>query len=459
MSVVANSRSKRIRISKGLDVPIAGAPEQSIVDGPPIRRVALIADDYVGMKPTRTVQEGDQVKLGQLLFEDKKTNCVVHTSPVAGRVAAVHRGPKRKFESLVIDVAGDEEEEFPTYTDHYLYNLERDKVRENLTAAGLWPALRTRPYGKVPSPRLSPHSLFVTAIDTNPLAADPVVVLQQPQYAHWFVAGLQTLSTLTDGPLYLCTADGADIPGRDENCVNHVEFSGPHPAGLAGTHIHFLDPVNEAKTVWYIGYQDVVAIGHLFLTGRLLTTRTIALSGPSVTNPRLLRTRIGASLTDLTEGSYEPGDVRIISGSVLSGRESVAPFDYLGRFHDQVSILPEGRQRELLGWTLPGFGKFSITRSFASALSQIRNVPFTTSTEGSIRAVVPIGNYEKVMPLDIIATPLMKALLVQDTETALALGCLELEQEDLALCTFVCPGKNDYGSLLRRCLTHIEAEG
>lgn len=459
MTASANSRTTRIRLSKGLDLPLAGAPQQKIAPGPPIRQVAVVAEDFIGIKPSMAVQEGDEVKLGQLLFEDKKTNCVVHTAPAAGRVVAIHRGEKRKFQSLVIEVGGDAEEEFPTFTDHYLYNLDPDKVRENLTAAGIWPALRKRPYGKAPNPNSSPSSIFVTAIDTNPLAPDPVVVLQQPQYPRWFTAGLQVLSTLTDGPLYLCTAAGANIPGTDEDCVRHVEFAGPHPAGLAGTHIHYLDPVSESKTVWYIGYQDVVAIGHLFLMGRLLADRTISLAGPSVTNPRLLRTRLGASLTDLTADAQEGDDVRIISGSVLSGRRAVPPSDFLGRFHNQVTILSEGRQREFIGWTLPGFNKFSVTRAFASRLLGLRRLPLTTSTEGSVRAVVPIGSYEKVMPLDIVATPLMKALLVQDTETAQALGCLELEEEDLALCTFACPGKNAYGPLLRKALAHIEAEG
>ncbi len=451
------------RISRGLDLPISGAPEQEIVDGPQIRSVGLLGDDYIGMKPTMAVGEGTRVKLGQLLFEDKKTPGVRFTAPAAGRVTAINRGPKRKFESLVIDVEGDvegdEEEKFAAYEDHYLYNLDREKARENLLASGLWTAIRARPFSKVADPDTVPHSLFVTAIDTNPLAADPALVLNQPDYERNFVQGLHVLSTLTDGPLYLCKAAGADIPGRDDERVTVAEFEGPHPAGLAGTHIHFLDPVNEAKTVWYIGYQDVVAVGHLFLTGRLLPDRIVSLGGPAVEQPRILRSRLGACIEDL---SGKPAkNVRIISGSVLSGRHGVAPVNYLGRYHNQVSILDEGNHRDLLGWATPGLGKFSITRSFASALLGVggAGLPFTTSTEGSRRAIVPIGSYEKVMPLDIIATPLLKSLLVQDTETAQMLGCLELDEEDLALCSFVCPGKYEYGELLRQSLTHIEREG
>lgn len=457
---VSPSKLLRIQVPKGLDIPIAGAPKQSIVDGPNVQSVGLVADDYIGMKPTMAVQEGDHVKAGQLLFEDKKTLGVRYTAPAAGRVTAINRGEKRKFQSLVIEIDGDAEESFEKYDDHFLYNLERDKVRVNLLSSGLWTALRARPYGKVPPPESVPHSLFVNAMDTNPLAAKPSVVLQQYDYDRWFVAGLQALSTLTDGSLYLCKPQGAEIPGLDEKCVQVAQFEGPHPAGLPGTHIHFLDPVNETKTVWHIGYQDVVAVGHLFLTGKLLTSRTISLAGPAVDQPRLIRSRIGASIPELTKDAYdENSDVRIISGSVLSGRQSVEPTDYLGRYHNQISILGEGRERELMGWSVPGVRKFSITRAFASAFTQIPKLPFTTTTNGSVRAIIPIGMYEKVMPLDILPTPLLKSLLVQDTETAQMLGCLELEEEDLALCTFACPGKNDYGTLLRTCLTHIEAEG
>ena len=273
---------------------------------------------------------------------------------------------------------------------------------------------------------------------------------------------MQALNPLTDGAIYLCTAEGADIPGKDEKFVHHAEFSGPHPAGLPGTHIHFLLPVNENRTVWHLNYQDVVAIGHLFVTGQLMTDRVISIAGPGLQNPRLVTSRLGASIADLTADNQLKGDgeFRTISGSVLSGRKVADPHLHLGRYHHQISVLAEGRERHLLGWALPGFKKFSVTKAFASSFSKpAESLEMTTSTQGSIRAVVPIGAYERVMPLDILPTPLLKSLLVQDTDTALELGCLELDEEDLALCTFACPGKNDYASLLRQCLTHIEREG
>lgn len=453
-----------IRISKGLDLPISGTPEQSISAGPSVQQVALLGDDYIGMKPTMEVAEGDRVKKGQVVFTDKKTPGVQYTAPAAGTVTSINRGAKRKFQSLIIDVDGDEQIQFKTYPDHNLAKLDRREVCEQLVASGLWTALRTRPYSKVPALDMVPSALFVTAIDTNPLAADPEVVLDQ--YQGDFIAGLEVLSTLTDGHVQVCRKAGSTIPGEGKTPAVFHAFDGPHPAGLPGTHIHFLRPVNREHAVWYIGYQDVVAVGHLFLTGEIWTDRVVSLAGPAVAEPRLVRTQLGASLTELTSGQYAEADqqpVRIISGSVLSGRKSVAPVDFLGRYHNQVSILAEGGKREFFGWAMPGADKFSIRRVFASAWTNGADEPqkfdFDTSTEGSPRAVIPIGMYEDVMPLDIIATPLLKSLITDDIEYAQQLGALELDEEDLALCTYVCPGKHDYGPMLRKNLTTIEVEG
>ena len=447
-----------IRIKKGLSLPIAGEPKQSLQDGPQISTVAIVGDDYIGMKPTMAVHEGDAVKLGQLLFTDKKTPGVQYRSPGCGTVVAIHRGAKRAFQSLVIRLEGDDEETFPSYVDADLSTLAREPVRDLLVESGLWTALRTRPYSKVPAIDSAPHSLFVTAIDTDPLAARPELVIgERPRD---FVYGLQVLRQLTDGPVYLCTARSADIPGRDVEGIRVEEFAGPHPAGLPGTHIHFLDPVDDHKTVWHIGYQDVLAVGRLFVTGRLPVERVISLAGPGIENPRLIRTRLGAATAELTANSLVPGEVRVVSGSVLAGRKSVPPFDFLGRYHRQVSTIPEDRRRRFLDWLKPGLDKFSVKRVFACAFfSGGRKFAMTTATGGSKRAMVPIGMYEQVVPLDVIPTFLLRSLIVGDTERAQELGCLELDEEDLALCTFVCPGKYEYGPILRDNLTQIEREG
>ncbi len=443
------------RISKGLDLPIAGGPTQVVSDGQPIRSVALVGPDYIGLKPTMAVAEGDRVTTGQLLFTDKKMPGVRFTSPACGTVTALHRGERRSFQSLVISVDGDDAVEFPRHVDPA--GIPGDVVRGQLLESGLWTGLRERPFSKVANPQVRPSSIFVQAMDTNPLAADPAVVLGQHDL--FFRYGLQVLASLTDGPVHLCKAVDSILPGSDVSGVQVELFEGPHPAGLPGTHIHFLDPVGGDKRVWYINYQDVIAIGHLFVEGRIMTERVVALGGPGFRNPRLVRTRLGASVEDLTTGELAAGNQRVISGSVLSGRRAAGPFAFLGRFHTQVSCVPEGGQRDFLGWLKPGFDKFSVKRVFASALSRDRQYVMTTDTGGSKRAMVPVGSYEAVMPLDILPTFLLRSLITGDTQQARALGCLELDEDDVALLTFVCPGKYEYGPLLRDRLTEIEKEG
>lgn len=445
-------------IKKGLDVPISGRPEQDISDAPAPSTVALVGDDYVGMRPKILVAVGDKVKVGTPVFEDKKTAGVIFTSPASGTVKEINRGAKRRFLSLVIDVDGDEAESFESYNN--LGDLDRQKVEDLLVKSGLWTALRTRPYSKVPLPGTEPHSLFVTAIDTNPLAPEPESIIESQKEN--FVSGLTVLSKLTQGKTYVCTREDSSVPGENVPNVSFAQFAGPHPAGLVGTHIHFLDPVSENKTVWHINYQDVIAVGHLFTTGKLTTERIISLAGPRVEKPRLLRTQLGACLDGIVEGNADLDNARIISGSVLTGRGVESPENFLGRYHNQVCVLEEGTKREFLGWQLPGPDKYSVTPIYAGSWLK-KLFPMTTSSGGSKRAMVPMGTYEKVMPLDILPTQLLRSIIVGsetgDTEEALRLGVLELDEEDLSLCTYVCPGKYDYSSILRENLTLIEKEG
>ncbi|RMF19075.1 MAG: Na(+)-translocating NADH-quinone reductase subunit A [Gammaproteobacteria bacterium] len=446
-----------IKISKGLDLPISGAPKQTIEAGQPVRRVAIIGFDYHGMKPTMAVQPGDRVKRGQLLFADKKNEGIKYTAPASGVVAEINRGERRVFQSLVIDVEGDEAVQFKRYEKSELSSLEREAVVEQLVESGEWTAFRTRPYSKVPARDAEPHSIFVTAMDTHPLAADPAVIIAES--GEDFKNGLSVISTLTRGKVFVCTKPGVEVPMPANGIVQQETFDGPHPAGLAGTHIHFLDPVDEHKFVWTIGYQDVIAIGRLFTTGERSVERVVALAGPGVKNPRLVRTQTGASLADITEGELESGKMRVISGSVFGGRTGRGPVAYLGRYANQVSVLEEGDTKEFMGWLSPGKDKFSLLNIYLSKLFKPARYRFTTNTNGSERAMVPVGTYEDVMPLDILPTQLLRALIVGDTEMAKKLGALELDEEDLALCTFACPGKYEYGPILRDVLTRIEIEG
>jgi Na+-transporting NADH:ubiquinone oxidoreductase subunit A len=445
-----------IRIKRGLDLPITGAPEQRIQAGRPVRSVAVIGFDYHGMKPTMAVQVGDRVKLGQVMFSDKKTPGVVFTAPGAGTVSAIHRGEQRVLQSVVIDLDGDDAVEFARYTDAEIDRLDEQQVRANLIDSGLWVALRTRPFSKVPAIDGRPHSIFVTAMDTHPLAADPVVVIAE--HKEDFARGLRALARIA--PVVVCHADGTQMPCAGLANVRAETFAGPHPAGLAGTHIHFLDPVDAHRSVWSLNYQDTIAIGKLFATGRLWTERVVAIGGPMVDKPRLVRTRLGANLDELTAGELKVGKkVRVISGSVFGGRSARGACAFLGRYHLQVSCLEEGTEREVLHYLRAGANKHSVMNLYTSKLSPGRLFDFTTSTNGSPRAMVPIGNYEEVMPLDILPTQLLRSLIVGDTEMAQRLGCLELDEEDLALCTYVCAGKYEYGPILRDNLTRIEKEG
>jgi len=446
-----------IKISRGLDIPIQGAPEQRIEDGPGVRAVAVLGADYVGMKPTMAVKEGDRVRRGDLLFTCKKTEGVRYTAPACGTVAAINRGARRVLQSVVIELDGDEAVDFGAHEADAARALSASEARDTLVESGLWTALRTRPYSRVPALDEQPAAIFVTAIDTHPLAAEPTLVVREQADA--FGLGLDLLAGQTDGPVFLCAAPGAEMPAGSAPNIRREDFAGPHPAGLAGTHIHFLMGVTAERHVWTINYQDVIAIGRLFLDGTLWSERVIALAGPQVERPRLLRTTIGADLEALCAGQLTPGDNRIISGSVLGGRRVSGATAYLGRYHLQVSVLAEGRDREFMHFIRAGSNKHSVMGVFLSNWLGLRPQPMTTTTNGSERAMVPVGNYERVVPMDMLPTQLLRSLIVGDTETAQALGCLELEEEDLALCTYVCPGKYEYGPILRDNLTRIEKEG
>ncbi len=452
------------RNSKGLDLPIAGAPEQVIESASQPRHVALLADDYIGMKPTMHASVGDDVRRGQLLFEDKKTPGVRYTAPASGQVTAVNRGARRAWQSVVIQLdqaersGGSDSVEFSSFERQSPGALSRDQVKDLLLESGLWTALRARPFGRVANPDKPPHSIFVTAMDTNPLAPSVDKVLEGKQED--FERGLLVLGRLTEGAVFVCKSADSGLKVPSAGSIREETFKGPHPSGTAGFHIHTLDPVDRNKIVWHLDYQDVVAMGRLFATGRLDVERVVSLAGPSVRRPRLLRTRLGVATADFTTGELADGESRIVSGSVLSGHTAGDEiFGYLGRYHSQVSVLPEGREREFLGWLAAGANKYSTVNTFVSKLMPGKSFNFSTARNGSDRAIVPIGMYERVMPMDILPTFLLRSLVVGDMEKCEELGCLELSEEDLALCTFVCPSKIEYGPLLREVLTTIEKEG
>ncbi len=446
-----------IKIKKGLDLPIKGRPEQIIKSLPPPKSVAILGFDTAGLKPQMAVKESDPVIKGQLLFTDKRMPAVRYTSPGTGFVKAINRGERRALLSVVIELTeSDEEVHFEAYSEDRLNSLNRREIIDQLLASGLWTALRTRPFNKTADPDTVPHSLFITAMDTNPLA--PAIEPMLDGHERDFINGVRIVSRLTEGRVFLCKHPKTTLPDLTIENLTIADFSGPHPAGNVGTHIHFLDPVHLGKTVWHIGLQDVIAIGKLFTTGRLYVDRIAALAGPSVLHPCLIKSRIGACLDDHCRDALIDGENRIISGSVLSGHHAQGATAFLGRYHQQISVLPEQRKRKLLGWLNPGLRLYSVKNVVLSKFIPGCTYDFTTSTHGDIRAIIPNGNYERVMPMDLMPLFLLRALAVEDIEEAENLGCLELAEEDLALCTFVCPSKLDFAPLLRRNLDMIEEE-
>ena len=399
-----------INVPRGMNIPVEGQPEQKVHAAPATDRVAILGLDYPSLHPSLAVAEGDAVLKGQTLFADRKAPAICVTAPAAGRVIEINRGPRRSVVSIVIAPSGDATQKFPTHADAHLPSLDREALRATLLASGLWAGFRVRPGAAVPPANSLPKEIFVTAMDTEPLAPAPEIAISDA--AEDFARGLAVLSRLADTSVYLCAAPNTSIPLPDLANLKAVRFAGPHPAGLPGTHMHYLRRRACARSDrWQVGYQDVIAMGHLLATGELPDHRVVALAGSGARKPRLLRVRTGVDLSGLLKNETHP-DSRIISGSVLTGRTTNPATRYLGRFHNQITVL-----------------------------ANANSFPATTG-------MLAVEAFERVWPFDTPPLPLLRALLIQDTETAEALGCLDLEAEDLALCSYVCPARLDYGRAL-----------
>ena len=442
-------------LKKGLNIPVLGIPEQIIQGEKKPKSVAVLGPDYIGLKPKMLVNVGDKVKRGSPLFCHKDYPEILYVSPCKGKVKVINRGDKRVLLSVVIDVESLSDKGINIIKTHSNEKSQEQFVKKCLFDSGLWTSFLTRPYSKVPSSDSLPSSIFITAMDTEPLCPDAELIINHDLKA--FNEGLKKISLLTKGKVFICTKNNSQLKVND---FDTYEFAGPHPAGLAGTHMHFLDAPSATKTVWSIGYQDVIAIGKLFLTGFIDVSRIVSIAGPHALKPRLVKTVLGASLDDILDGEYNQAEgCRVISGSVLSGFHATNELAYLGKYSRQITIIKEDLEKHFFGWIKPQPNKFSVMPVLLSAFGFFKLFNLTSNLNGGRRAMVPTGVFETLMPQDFLPTQMLRALLVMDTDVAQSLGALELDEEDLALCTFACPAKYEYGSALRDSLQKIEKEG
>ena len=436
-----------IKTSKGLNLPISGTPDPIISDAPNVTSVSLLANDFVGMKPTMMVKVGDIVKRGTKLFEDKKNPGIFFTSPAGGTVKDINRGDKRKFLSVEVEVSENEDAEY------FEYENTSEGLAELLINTGLWNAFRTRPFNRTPKVGSLPDAVFVNACDTNPLSVDPYFIIDQDRDD--FKNGLEALTRLFSCPIH-CTYQNNNFEINVDK-INYCQVSGPHPAGLSSTHISQLYPVSINKIAWTINYQDIISLGYLLKNKSLRTHKIIALGGPSVFKPSLISARISGNIDQLTAGKID-NNSRVVSGSLIYGHASEGIMNYLGFYDSIISAIPDEANDIFLNWLMPGSNLHSKLNVFSSSLLKPNKFTFNVSLNGGDRAIVPVGSYDEILPMDILVPQLLKALVVGDIEQAVELGMLELAPEDLALASYICPSKYDYCSILANNLNNLFLE-
>ena len=441
-------------IKKGLDIKLIGESEKNLVDLK-AKRFAVKPPDFIGCFPKMLVKEGDEVKAGTPLFFDKYRPELLFTAPVSGKVAMVHRGAKRRLLEVIIESDGKEAAEDFGKSD--IAGLKKETIVEKLLKSGIWPMLRQRPYSVIANPKDEPKAIFIAAFDTAPLAPDFDLLVEGKGEA--FQAGLIVLSKLTAGKVHLNidakkTASKVFLNAKN---VKINSFSGPHPAGNVSVHVSRVDPINKGEVVWYVGPQEVITIGNLFLEGNYDSSRIIALAGSEVLAPKYYKTFVGASITNMVSGNVSDGTNRYISGNVLTG-EKIEKDGFIGFYDNLITVIPEGDYFEFLGWALPGFGKFSVSGTFLSKLMPNRKYRLDTNLHGGHRAFVMTGKYEKVFPFDIYPMALLKAIMVEDIDLMENLGIYEIDEEDFALCEVIDTSKTQMQEIVRKGLDLMRTE-
>ena len=438
--------SLSVKLKRGLDIRITGRADRNLAGEVGSAFYGVKPVDFPGLTPKLNVKPGDMVSAGSPLFHDKIRPGIIFASPVSGKVVSIKRGDRRKLLEVVVEKSGNE------YIDFGISDpseLSREKIRESLLISGLWPAVRQRPYHVIANPHDVPKAIFISGFDTSPLAPDYNFIIDNSSASH-FRSGIKALRKLTDGKINLVLSGngGSSELLKQAADVEISHFSGPHPAGNVGIHIHHIDPLNKGEIAWFVNLQDVIAIGRLFEQGRYIHERIIALTGSEILRPEYYKMISGASISSLAKNNVKPGNLRFISGNVLTGT-SVGPEGYLGYYDSQVTVIPEGDYFEFFGWMKPGIDKFSFSRTFASKLIPSKSYRLDTNLHGGERAFVMTGIYEKVVPMDIYPMQLLKAILSEDIDLMENLGIYEIAEEDFALCEYICPSKIEIQSIVR----------
>ena len=447
--------SRSVRLKKGFDIRIEGVAEKVIAGSVDSDFYGVKPIDFPGLIPKLNLKPGAVISAGTTIFHDKLRPAVKFCSPISGKVLSVERGERRKILEIVIEKNGEEHIDFGRADPS---RLERKDIIERLLTAGVWPVIRQRPYHIVANPEDLPKSVFISGFDSSPLAPDYDFIMRNAN-ASFLRTGISAVSKLTNGKTNLVLKGN----GEREHVLGNVKgveisyFSGPHPSGNVGVHIHHLDPLNKGEVVWFIGLQDILTIGRLFEEGIYKPEKIVALTGSEVSHPQYYNMISGSSIAPMVLNNLSSDNVRYISGNVLTGTK-IKSDGYVGYYDSQVTVIPEGNYYEFFGWALPGIKKYSFSKTFLSSLLPKKNFKLDTNIHGGERAFVVTGEYEKVVPMDIYPMQLFKAILAEDIDMMENLGIYEVAEEDFALCEFICPSKIEIQSIVRKGLDLMNKE-
>ncbi len=447
---------KIISIKKGRDIKVLGRAEKVLEDALATHFCAIQPADFHGLRARLLIQEGDAIYVGTPVLEHKDDPRIKIVSPVSGKVSAIVRGEKRALQAVILESDGKQAcQQHTKFLASSFLELNRQQIIEHLLVTGSWAVLRQRPFQRIPNPDVQPKAIFVQAINTEPLAADPEFLLKG--HEEDFQRGVDILSKLTEGAVHVCCLAGAKSNVLTD--VQHAsvhKFQGPHPSGNIGTHIHHIDPIQKGEVVWYVDIQSVLAIAKSFQRGTFVPERVVAVTGEKAQQRVYRKTLLGAAVRDIAGNASYQGTC-VISGSILSGR-NIGEQGFLGFYDSQVTLIPDGGRREFLGWMMPGWNKYSFSRTVLSALRRRAEFSLDSDENGSHRAIVFNDLYDRYVALDVMTFFLMKAILVGEIDEMEKLGILECAPEDFALASFVCPSKTDVCGIIQQGLDLIEKE-